>query len=63
MAMIRDNRDIIMNQALKQTLKYAGIKFIRTLWCDNANLIRAKATHINNLNDYIENGVSIAVAQ
>ncbi len=52
-----------MNDALKYTLKYAGIKFIRILWCDNANIIRAKAAHINFLDDFIENGVGITVAQ
>ena len=35
-----------MEQALKQTLIDAGIKFVRILWCDNANIIRAKAAHI-----------------
>jgi glutamine synthetase len=52
-----------MDIALKQTLKGAGIKFVRILWCDNANVIRAKAAHINYLEDYIDNGVGISVAQ
>ena len=52
-----------MDVALKQTLKDAGIKFVRILWCDNANVIRAKAAHINYLEDYIDNGVGITVAQ
>ncbi len=53
----------MINQLLKQTLQQANIKFVRTLWCDNANLIRAKAAHVNNLDDYIENGIGITVAQ
>ncbi|MEJ2728327.1 MAG: glutamine synthetase family protein [Deltaproteobacteria bacterium] len=51
------------NEALKKTLKDAGIKFVRILWCDNANVIRAKAAHINYLDDYIKNGVGITMAQ
>ena len=38
-----------MEEALKQTLKDAGVKFVRLLWCDNANIIRAKAAHIDYL--------------
>jgi len=52
-----------MEQALKQTLIDAGIKFVRILWCDNANIIRAKAAHIDYLEEYIDNGVGITVAQ
>ncbi|MCP4626932.1 MAG: glutamine synthetase [bacterium] len=52
-----------MKEALKQTLKDAGIKFVRILWCDNANVIRAKAAHIDYLEEYIDNGVGIAAAQ
>jgi len=51
------------NEALKQTLKDANIKFVRILWCDNANVIRAKAAHIDYLDDYIKNGVGITMAQ
>jgi glutamine synthetase len=51
------------NAALKQTLKDARIKFVRILWCDNANVIRAKAAHIDYLDDFIKNGVGITMAQ
>ncbi|MBW2432835.1 MAG: glutamine synthetase [Deltaproteobacteria bacterium] len=51
------------NETLKKTLTDAHIKFVRILWCDNANLIRAKAAHINYLDDYIKNGVGITMAQ
>ena len=47
----------------KQTLKDAGVKFVRIIWCDNANVIRAKAAHIDYLEEYIDNGVGITVAQ
>ena len=52
-----------MEQDLKQKLKDAGIKFVRILWCDNANVIRAKAAHVDYLADYIDNGVGITMAQ
>ncbi len=52
-----------MEKALKQTLMDAGIKFVRILWCDNANIIRAKAAHVDYLEEYFDNGVGITVAQ
>lgn len=52
-----------MDKALEQKLKDAGIKFVRTLWCDNANVIRAKAAHVDYLQDYIDNGIGITMAQ
>ena len=52
-----------MHEALIHTLKDAGVKFVRFLWCDNANVIRAKAAHVNYLDEYIENGFGITVAQ
>jgi len=53
----------IMEKALKRKLKDAGIKFVRILWCDNANVIRAKAAHVDYLEEYIDNGVGITMAQ
>ena len=52
-----------MQEKLKQQLKGAGIKFVRILWCDNANVIRAKAAHVDFLEEYIDNGVGITMAQ
>ncbi len=52
-----------MKHALKSALKSAGVKFVRIVWCDNANVIRAKAAHVDCLQDYIENGVGIGAAQ
>jgi glutamine synthetase len=57
------NEEQASNEALKQKLKDANIKFIRILWCDNANVIRAKAAHIDFLDDYIKNGMGITMAQ
>jgi len=52
-----------MEEDLKQKLKDAGIRFVRILWCDNANIIRAKAAHVDYLEEYIDNGVGITMAQ
>ena len=51
------------DKAVKNILKDADVKFLRFLWCDNANVIRAKAAHINYLSEYMENGFGISVAQ
>jgi glutamine synthetase len=50
-------------EAIKKRLKDANIKFVRILWCDNANVIRAKAVHIDYLDDCIRIGVGITMAQ
>ena len=52
-----------MEKPLEKTLKDAAVKFIRVIWCDNANVIRAKAAHINFLQDAVDNGIGITVAQ
>lgn len=48
--------------AIKTKLVDAGVVFVRLLWCDNANLIRAKAAHVNLLKDGFD-GVGISAAQ
>jgi len=60
---MKSNKSQTRNEVLKQTLNEAGIKFVRILWCDNANVIRAKAAHIDCLDDCIKNGVGITMAQ
>ncbi len=45
-----------------QDLKRAGVEYVRLLWCDNANIIRGKAAHVNLLRDGFD-GVSMTVAQ
>ncbi|MDJ0556409.1 MAG: glutamine synthetase family protein [Microcoleaceae cyanobacterium MO_207.B10] len=44
-------------------LKENGTKFVRVLFCDNANIIRSKAFHIDVLPEHFHTGVSITVAQ
>jgi len=52
----------IQLEKIQSDLKAAGVKFVRILWCDNANLIRAKATHVDFASG-MQRGVGIAAAQ
>lgn len=52
-----------MTKKLLKKLEKADIRFVRILWCDNANVIRGKAVHIGMLDRYLKYGVSIAAAQ
>jgi len=53
---------MIMKNPLKK-LETNGVKFVRIIWCDNANIIRAKSIHIDYLKDTIQDGIKIAKAQ
>ncbi len=46
-----------------QTLDAAGVRFVRILWCDNANIIRGKAVHRGTVSEYLKHGVGISAAQ
>lgn len=46
-----------------KNLEKNGVKFVRIIWCDNANIIRAKAIHINYLKNTLDDGIKIAKAQ
>lgn len=48
---------------LYQFLSDQSVQFVRILWCDNANIIRAKAFHTAFLNEHEEHGISISAAQ
>ena len=52
-----------MNSKILQTLDDVGVRFVRILWCDNANIIRGKAVHRRTLSDYLQQGVGIAEVQ
>jgi len=52
-----------MNSQILQSLDHAGIRFVRILWCDNANIIRGKAVHRETLLEYLKHGVGISAAQ
>lgn len=49
---------------LQAQLQAHAIRFVRFMWCDNANVIRAKAVHTAALGDYADGaGVGMAAAQ
>jgi glutamine synthetase len=52
-----------MTDDLLVSLEASGVRFVRVLWCDNANVIRAKAIHVGMLLHYREHGIGITVAQ
>jgi glutamine synthetase len=52
-----------MKEAVKQALKAAGTKFVRIIRCDNADVIRAKAAHVDLSEDFAAEGVGITVGQ
>lgn len=40
-----------------------GIRFVRVLWCDNANIVRGKAFHVGFLEEHLHHGIGISMAQ
>ncbi len=44
-------------------LETNGVKFVRIIWCDNSNIIRAKSIHIDYLKNTLVDGMKIAKAQ
>jgi glutamine synthetase len=52
-----------MSRELVKSLETAGVKFLRFAFCDNANIIRAKAIHLGILADNLEYPISITAAQ
>jgi glutamine synthetase len=52
-----------MAEDVLATLETSGIRFVRVTWCDNANVIRAKAAHVDVLPHYREHGLGITAAQ
>lgn len=60
---MRGKQSAKMDQELLQNLDALGVRFVRILWCDNANIIRGKAVHRGALTEYLKQGVSISAAQ
>lgn len=52
-----------MGQEVTKSLEATGVRFVRILWCDNANIIRGKAVHLGMLSHYLEHGVGISAGQ
>ncbi|HBB34346.1 MAG TPA: glutamine synthetase [Cyanobacteria bacterium UBA8803] len=53
----------MLHKELLKHLDQLGIRFIRILWCDNANILRGKAVHRGTLSEYLQHGVGICAAQ
>lgn len=51
-----------MKDSILDRLDLSKIKFVRLVWCDNANVIRAKAIQKNRLEGYLKHGVAITQA-
>ena len=52
-----------MNIELVKYLESAGVKFVRITFCDNANVIRAKAIHLGILAENLDYPIGMTVAQ
>lgn len=52
-----------MDKETLTSLDRARVKFVRLIWCDNANVIRGKAIHRKRLESYLTHGVGISAAQ
>lgn len=52
-----------MKREFLSTLSEYGVKFIRVIYCDNANIIRGKAIHLGALERYFEHGIGLSHAQ
>jgi glutamine synthetase len=52
-----------MGKKLAKRLQKNAIQFVRILWCDNANIIRAKAFHTDFLSEHQTQGIGISAAQ
>ncbi len=52
-----------MKKALIKALKSAKVEFLRSLWCDKANVIRAKSIDSDSLEDNFETVAGISRAQ
>lgn len=52
-----------MDKETLTSLDRARVKFVRLIWCDNANVIRGKAIHRKRLESYLTHGVGITAAQ
>lgn len=49
------------NAAILARLRESNTRFVRVVWCDNGNIIRAKAIHMDALARQVESGAACAV--
>jgi glutamine synthetase len=51
------NRDEVLARVRSQ-----GVRLVRFLYCDNANVVRGKAAHAGALADFLDSGIGLTVA-
>jgi glutamine synthetase len=51
-----------MTHPIQDRLRSEGVRFVRLLWCDHANVIRARAVHVEH-SEGLRRGVAITRAQ
>ena len=54
---------IVLVETLQEQAKNAGVSLVRVTYCDNANLIRAKAIPLSGLASAAQYGIGFSVAQ
>lgn len=52
-----------MRDDIIRHLNEHAVRFVRMLWCDNANVVRGKAVHVGALARHMDHGVGISPAQ
>ena len=60
---LRTSPGVVVDAELAKFLRSADVRFLRVLWCDNANVIRGKAIHTSVLASHLAHGVGITPAQ
>lgn len=50
-------------EATPGSLTTSGVRFVRIVWCDNGNVLRAKAVNAARVESVLEHGVGISEAQ
>src|SRR5687767_5043005 len=54
---VQVNRDEVL-----AAVQAEGVRQVRFLYCDNANIVRGKAAHAGALADFLESGIGLTVA-
>ena len=52
-----------MTSEPRKLVQESGTRFVRVVWCDNANVIRAKAVHAGAVDHHRLHGVGISIGQ
>ncbi len=50
-------------ECIERSLDEHHVRFVRIVWCDNGNVLRSKAFHINGLRQRFHHGISLSQGQ